>query len=89
MRQNDKQPCSINCTLSRRFASLSFFCALCIVYLHTGAALKDGSLGLMVHRMIRAACRVAIPWFFFVGGIFFGWAYERGLLVACGDIQTN
>lgn len=70
MRQNDKQPCSINCTLSRRFASLSFFCALCIVYLHTGAALKDGSLGLMVHRMIRAACRVAIPWFFLSAGYF-------------------
>jgi len=50
---------------------MSFVCACMIVYLHTGhTGPYDVQWVVTLHKVLRALCRVAIPWFFFAAGFF-------------------
>ena len=61
----------IDANLSRTFATMSFVCACMIVYLHTGhTGPYDAGWVVVVHKVLDALCRVAIPWFFFAAGFF-------------------
>lgn len=70
LNDSDQQPVVVDEALSSRFATMSFLCALCIVYLHTGTASKEEVWGMAANRMLGAVCRMAIPWFFLSAGYF-------------------
>ena len=56
---------------SRKFATMSFICAVLIVVLHTFAARPNNFPDLVVQRLFQCGlCRIAIPWFFFSAGYF-------------------
>ena len=56
---------------SRRFAVMSFVCAVLIVVLHTFAGRLDCPIERIAGNMIQdGICRIAIPWFFLAAGFF-------------------
>ena len=61
---------TVDKVLSRRFATMSFVCALLIVYLHTGGSTTGDKIGFYFDAVLKQVCRAAIPWFFFAAGFF-------------------
>ena len=66
-----KERTKISADTSRTFATMSFVSACMIVYLHTGqVGPYDSAWVRLLHEVLNALCRVAIPWFFFAAGFF-------------------
>lgn len=61
----------ISPTLSKRFATMSFVCAIFIVALHSISADRAGTIVRCVHEFFSGGIYLtAIPWFFFAAGFF-------------------
>ena len=66
------RPIAVTAEVSRRFANMSFLCAVLVVLLHCSIAVRT-DIPYLIFRGLSCdgLCRIAIPWFSFAAGFFF------------------